>query len=239
MIGTAINAAAVAAGGFIGLSVSRDMSPRHQFFLKTLLGVLALYTGFRMVWMSVGGSLGRVILQVLIALIALAFGSALGRVLGIQRQLSSLGRYANERFSKSRTTRRRDFSEGFVTCSILYCVGPLAIVGPLQEGLQNDPRILLLKAVMDGLASVAFARVFGGGAVLAALPLLAYQGSITLGARALRPWLEHPAVLDGFSSVAGLLVAITSLVILDIKKVPLGDYLPALALAPLLRLLLP
>lgn len=239
MIGTIVNAGAIAAGGLLGLTVRKELSARKQTWLKTAMGVIALYLGFRMVWLSVGGSLGSVLLQGIVALVALLLGAWIGRVLGIQKQLSQLARYAGDQFTKARGARRPDFSAGLVACSILYSVTPLAFVGPLQEALRADPRVLLLKAAMDGLASVAFARVFGAGAVLAALPVLAFQGTLTLTARAVLPWLQQASLLHGFGCVAGLLVAATSLVILDVKKVPLGNYLPALILGPLLRLLLP
>lgn len=239
MIGSWANFGAIVLGGILGLSRRRDLSPRQQYFLKTVLGVLALYTGFRMVWMSVGGSPGRVLLQVGAALAALVVGNLIGSALGFQRQVNELGRYARERFAAVRGGGRKDFSEGFVTCTILFGVGPLSIVGALQEGLQHDPRILLLKAAMDGLASVALARVLGVGAIAAALPVLAYQGTLTLLARLLRPTVEYPGVLDGLGAAGGFLVAATSLIILDVRKVRLADWLPALVIAPCLRLFLP
>ncbi len=233
-LGTLVNVAAIVAGGAVGLGIRKELSPRHQLFLKTLLGVLAIYTGFRMVWNSVGGSAWRVLLQLGVALVALVLGNLVGKALGLQRQSNKLGQYARDRFNQARTRGRHDAGDGFVTCAILFCVGPMGVLGALQEGLQNDPRILLIKAVMDGLAALAFVRVFGPGVMLSALPVLAFQGTITLGARTLRPMLDHPATWDGVSAVGGLLVVSTSLIILDVKKVPLADYLPALLVGPLL-----
>jgi uncharacterized membrane protein YqgA involved in biofilm formation len=208
-------------------------------FFKTLLGVLALYSGFRLTWLSIGGSLGRTLLQVGVALLALVLGNLIGRSLGIQRQVNELGRYARERMQRVKSVGRSDFSEGFVTCTILYCVGPLAILGALQDGLQRDPRTLFIKAAMDGLATLAFVRIFGAGSILSALPVLAYQGSITLLAQWVRPLMESPAMIDGIGATGGLMVAMTSLLILDVHKVRLADYLPALLLAPVLRLFVP
>lgn len=230
--------AGIVLGAAAGLGIRKDLSPRHQFFLKTVLGVLAIYTGFRMVWGSIGGTGWRVLGQVGLALLSLVIGNLIGKALGLQKQSNKLGKYARDRFAQARTRGRSEPGDGFVTCAILFCVGPLAVLGALQEGLQNDPRILLIKAVMDGLAAFAFVRVFGAGVLLSALPVLAYQGTITLGARVLRPMLEQPAVWDGVSAVGGLLVATTSLVILDVRKVPLADYLPSLLVGPLLWRLL-
>lgn len=225
-------------GAAVGWGIKKDLSPRHQFFLKTVLGVLAIYTGFRMVWTSIGGTGWRVLGQVGLALVSMVIGNIIGKALGLQKQSNKLGKYARDRFAQARSKGRPDPGDGFVTCAILFCVGPLAVLGALQEGLQNDPKILLIKAVMDGLAAFAFVRVFGPGVMLSALPVLAYQGTITLGARTLRPMLENPAMWDGVSAVGGLLVASTSLVILDVRKVPLADYLPSLLVGPVLWRLL-
>ncbi len=234
MVGTLVNVAGIIVGAAVGLGIRKDLSPRHQLFLKTVLGVLAIYTGFRMVWNSLGGTVWRVLAQLGLAMVALVIGNLIGKALGLQKQSNKLGKYARDRFAQARSKGRPDPGDGFVTCSILFCVGPLAVLGALQEGLQNDPKILLIKAVMDALAAFAFVRVFGPGVMLSALPVLAYQGTITLGARTLRPMLEHPAMWDGVSAVGGLLVASTSLVILDVRKVPLADYLPSLLVGPVL-----
>lgn len=239
MVGTLVNAGAIVAGGLIGLSVKRDLAPRHQLLLKTLLGVLSLYAGFRMVWTSIGGTFGRVALQLLAALVALVLGNLLGRALGLQRRVNELGRYARERFTAAKSGKGPEAGDGFVTCTILFCVGPLAILGALQDGLQHDPRTLLIKAALDGLSAVAFVKVFGPGVIFSALPVLAYQGTLTLLAQVLRPMVENPAMLDGLGATGGFLVASTALLILDVHKVRLADWLPALVLGPLLRVFFP
>lgn len=237
LLGTVANAGAILLGGLLGLAMKRDLAPRHQVFLKTLLGALTALVGFRMVWAGVGGSFGRVTLQIVVALLALLVGNLLGAVLRLQRGVNRLGRYARERFEEAQRSPPPRAGDGFIACTLLFCLGPLAIVGALQEGLRDDPGALLIKAAVDGLSAFGLARVFGPGALAAALPLLAYQGIIALAGRLLRPELAGtPAMLDGFGVVAGLLVTITSLVILDVRKVRLADYLPALIAAPFLRL---
>lgn len=234
VVGTLINAGAIVVGGALGLVLSREPAQRHQVWLKTLLGVLSLFVGFRMVWSNLNGSLGRVTLHLVVALVALVLGNLLGKGLRLQRGANRLGRYAGDRFRRAQTSGRREFSEGFVTCTILFCVGPLAILGSLQDGLQGDPRTLALKGAMDGLATFAFVRVFGAGAMLSALPVLAYQGTLTLLAGLMRPVVDSPAVLEALGVSGGLLVAMTALTIFEIRKVPLADYLPGLVLAPLI-----
>ncbi|MBX3746363.1 MAG: DUF554 family protein [Verrucomicrobiae bacterium] len=239
MVGTWINAGAILLGGCVGLTVRRDPSPRAQWLLKALIAAAALWTGLHLVWSGIGGSPGRVLAQLALALLALVLAGALGRALGFQRQLNALGRYARERFAKVRSSRRPDFSEGLVVTTILCCATPLALVGALLDGLPGDPRALVIKAAIDGLAALALARILGVGTLVAALPLIAFQGSITLGAASLKPWMHHPGLMPGLLAVAGLLVTMTVLVVLDVRKVPLADYLPALLLGPVLRLWLP
>jgi uncharacterized membrane protein YqgA involved in biofilm formation len=239
VIGTFVNAGAIVAGGVVGALSPRELPARQQVFLKTLLGLLALLLGLHMAWNSIHGSLGRILGHAALAMVALGVGNVIGKSIGIQRRLNRFGRYAKERFRKVRARGRPNANEGFVTGTILFCAGPLSILGALQDGLLNDPRTLVLKAAMDGLAAIAFVKVFGAGVIFAALPVLAYQGTLTLLARYVHPMVNHAAVFDGLNAVGGLLVAMTSLLILDVRKIALADYLPALVLGPLLRMLLP
>jgi uncharacterized membrane protein YqgA involved in biofilm formation len=234
VFGTWANVAMIIAGGVAGLSLRRDLSPRRQMLLKYALGAAAIYLGFHMVWTSIGGRLPRVLLQLGIGLFALILGNLVGKAAGLQREVNRLGRHARERFVEAQKKRRADLADGLVACSILFCMGPLAIPGALQEGLQGDPRPLLLKAAMDGLGAIALARVLGVGALLAAGPVLIYQGSLTWIAQIIRPRMAHPDMIDGFTLVAGLMVAMSALIIFDVRKVPLADYLPALVFAPAL-----
>jgi len=110
----------------------------------------------------------------------------------------------------------------------------MAIIGALEDGLNGKVQTLAIKSVMDGLAAMAFVKSFGVGPIFAAIPVLAYQGTITLGAEALKPILGNPMLLDSISATGGLLILCISVVILDIQKVPLADYLPSLAVAPVL-----
>lgn len=235
VIGTAVNAGAIVLGGTAGLLWGREPSARWQGWLRSLMGVGALWLGFRAAWLGVHGSVGRVGLQVGAALLSLMLGNLVGKACGLQRQVNRLGRYAGDHYRQAQAGGRTTFGDGLVTSAILFCVGPLAVLGSLQDGLLGDPRTLILKGAMDGLATLAFVRVLGGGSLVAALPVLAYQGTLTLLARSLAMATSQPAVLDGIGVVAGLLVAMSALIIFEVRKVPLWDYLPALALAPLVR----
>jgi uncharacterized membrane protein YqgA involved in biofilm formation len=232
--GTIINAAAILAGGVAGLTLARHLTPQRQVFLKVLLAGVTVYVGLTTTWQAVGGSFSQVARQLGIVLLALVLGNVAGAVLRLQKGLNRLGAYAQERFQRSDRNAPSRFSEGFITCTLLFCVGPLAILGSIQDGLSGNYRTLALKGVMDGLATMGFVAAFGPGVMLAALPVVAYQGTITLLAGAVEPWLAERALVDSINATGGLLVCTIAPVILDLKRVPLANYLPSLVIAPLL-----
>jgi len=157
--------------------------------------------------------------------------------LHLQKGLNRLGQYARERFTKAGAEKAQRWSEGFITCTILFCVGPMAILGAFQDGLDGHWQTLGVKAIMDGLATMAFVGTFGWGAILAVIPVVAYQGTISLAAKSLAPFFLEPAnapLLNSLNATGGLLVFCIALIILELKKVELADYLPSLIWAPLI-----
>jgi uncharacterized membrane protein YqgA involved in biofilm formation len=234
VIGTIINVCAIAVGGTVGLLVSKGISPKVEYRLKLILGIVTLYVGMKTTWSAINGPFGSVVKQIVIVMAALVVGNIIGKVLRLQKGLNRLGEYAKDLFSKHNPENPKRFGEGFVTCTILFCVGPMAIMGSLEDGLTGNVQTLAVKSVMDGLATLAFVKTFGIGPIFAAIPVLAYQGTITLGAEALKPLLVDHLLLDSISATGGLLILCISVVILDIQKVPLADYLPSLIVAPVL-----
>lgn len=239
-VGTILNAIGIIVGGMLGLLLSRQMTPATQIALKGMLGILVIYVGLSTTWASLGGGIGSVIKQLFIVILALTFGRITGRLLHIQKGLNRLGRYAKERFTKAATDQSGQstrWSEGFVTCTILYCVGPMAILGSIQDGLDGRWQTLGVKALIDGLATMAFVGTFGWGAIAAVVPVVAYQGTITFAAKTLAPFFHDPAnaaLLNSINATGGLLVFCIAMVILELKKFELADYLPSLAWAPLI-----
>lgn len=240
-VGTILNAIGIIAGGIVGVSLRRQLTAPTQVALKGILGILVIYVGLKTTWTSLGGGFLPVVKQVTIVILALTFGRLTGRLLHLQGGLNHLGRYAKDRFTRavSGTASSGDsrWSEGFVTCTILYCVGPMAILGSIQDGLDGRWQTLGAKALMDGLATMAFVGTFGWGAIAAVIPVVAYQGSITFAARLLAPFFLDPAnapLLNAMNATGGLLVFTIALVILELKKIDLSDYLPSLAWAPLI-----
>jgi uncharacterized membrane protein YqgA involved in biofilm formation len=185
--------------------------------------------------MSLNGSLLQILKQLLVVVIALMLGKMTGRFLRLQKWSNRLGRDARERITAIKPTDPRRMGDGFNICAALFCAAPLAILGPIQDGLSGYYYPLTIKAVIDGLATMGFVLLFGWGVMLAALPVLAFQGTITLlFSQILKPFLETHNLVDSLNATGGLLVFCVALVILELKKVELADYLPSLAFAPLL-----
>jgi uncharacterized membrane protein YqgA involved in biofilm formation len=167
-------------------------------------------------------------------MLAISFGNLFGTWLKLQERLDKIGQAAKERFAKFNNEESASFSDGFVTCTILFTVGPMSLLGAVEDGLGKVPTILIVKSLMDGIATLCFAPRFGAGVLLSIVPLLAYQGTITLLAANLSFITDEPALLASFNLVGGLLVLTIMLVILEVQKVPLANYLPALVIGPAL-----
>jgi uncharacterized membrane protein YqgA involved in biofilm formation len=234
MLGTILNVGAILLGGVIGLTAARQLSPRIEYRIKLILGIATIWIGMKTTWQSINGGFGQVMKEIVIVLAALIIGNAIGKIIGLQKRLNKLGEYAKQKFQGEATENARSFGEGFVTCTILFCVGPMAILGSVEDGLTGRFQTLGIKSAMDGLATMAFVKPFGIGPIFAAIPVLAYQGTITLAARSAQTYLQNQSLLDSINAAGGLLILCISVVLLDIQKVPLADYLPALAIAPLL-----
>ena len=236
MIGTLINTGAVLVGSGCGLAFSKTLRPHIEVYLRRALGALVIYVGFSTTARSLGKTgFSNIPKEVGIVLLALILGNAIGMLLRLQEGMNKIGQYAKQMLAKADEPGGNRFSEGFVTATLLFCVGPMAILGAIEDGINGTYRTLALKSVMDGLASLAFAKTFGPGVMLSAVSVLVYQGTITLAARSLSPFLlQHPELANSINAAGGLLVVCIAVVILEIRKVPLANYLPALVVAPLL-----
>ena len=232
MIGTLINAACIVIGGIVGKLAANAVGPAAQQRIRLLLAVATIYVASEMIWTGLNGGFLRGLGQLGIAFLSLILGNATGMVLRLQRGLNRLGEFAKQAMAGADQSDNR-FNEGFITCTILFCVGPMAILGAIEDGLGGNFKILAVKGCMDGLATVGFTAMFGVGCALAVVPVVAYQGTITLCAGALKPLLDA-AMLDSIRVTGGLLVFTIVVVILNLRKVPLANYLPALVFAPLL-----
>ena len=234
MTGTILNAAAILLGGVAGLTSSRQLTLTHQTALKILMGAFTVYVGLSMTWQGLSGSFSQFLKKLVVLLLALMLGNLTGKLIRVQKSLNRLGQFAKQKIADAKPNSPHRFNDGFVTCSLLFCVAPIAFLGPLADGLTGNFKILAVKALMDGLATMAFVGMFGWGAILSIIPVIACQGTITLLARLLQPYLAQHELLDSFNATGGMLVFCIALIILELKKIELADYLPSLAFAPLL-----
>lgn len=227
-IGTALNAAAILLGGALGLAKIRSIPASTQQWLKIVLAAMTVWVGVSLMWRHLHGPFLHFLKEFGILMLSLMLGRVLGQWLRLQKGVSRLAQFAKGRLA----AQPHQPSDGFLACAALFCVGPLALVGALQDGLQGDYRILALKAALDGLAALGFVASLGAGVLLSALPVLAYQGTVTLLVRWAEPALSAAGLVEPVGAVAGFLVFATALVILDLKRVALADYVPSLILAP-------
>jgi uncharacterized protein len=233
MSGTFLNTAAILLCGAVALT-NRQLSPKVQTAIKGLLGVFTVFVALKLTVTSMGGSFVNIVKQFVIVLISLVVGNLIGRSLRLQEGSNRLGQYAKDQIEKASTGQPRKFTHGFITTSLLFCLTPLALLGALHDGLGGNWQTLAIKAVMDGLATMAFVSVFGTGVVWSALPVLAFQGTLSLGARYLAAALPNPLLADSINATGGMLLFSVALVIFEFRKVRLADMLPSLIVAPLI-----
>ncbi len=237
MIGAAINVAGIVLGGVLGLTVKKSIPAKRQSGLQAVLGVFILWFGLKLTWNSLNGSFRQVLKQLAIVLLAMTLGKLLGKLLHLQKESNRVGQFATRKMEHGGSKK---FSDGFLVATGLFCIGPLTPFASVQEGLAGFAPIFIVKAIMDGLAAMAFARMFGWGVLVSALPVFALQATIIRTVRLLEPTLHQQALplIDSIYATDGLLIFCVSLIILQLKKIEVADYLPSLALAPLLTWLL-
>ena len=239
MIGVTINAIGIVVGAIAGLTRKAPLTAANESFFKVAMGAATVFLGLQLTWQNLNGSFGSVMKQLGIVLLSMTLGKLTGRLLHLQKLSNKIGKYATSRMALANPGDQR-LSEGLVVCALLACANPLAILAATQEGLSGMgfAPIFVVKAVMDGLAGMAFVSLFGWGVMLAVIPVVAFQGTIFLLARSLEPMLKSHGLVDPILATCGLLIFCVSLIILNIKKVELTDYLPSLAIAPLITWLL-
>jgi uncharacterized protein len=236
--GTALNVATVLAGSGIGVLLGHRLPQRTRSVVTDGLGLVTLLVAALSATSVADPALSRAVgssAPVLIVLGAVLIGGIIGSLLRIEQRLEGIGDALRRRlpFHSDEGSGHERFVEGFVTASLVFCVGPLTILGSLDDGLGRGIDKLALKSTLDGFASIAFAASLGWGVAASALAVLVVQGSLTALAAALGGLLSDPQVL-AVTATGGLLLVGVALRLLQIKQVPVGDLLPALLVAPLL-----
>jgi uncharacterized membrane protein YqgA involved in biofilm formation len=224
MTGTIINVAAIVVGSLIGIFFGARLSDKLKSTIIAGMGLFLVAMGIQM-FLKTENSL--------IVLGAILIGTLLGEWWRIEDGLHKLGEFLERKFSREQDDSNR-FVRGFMTASLLFCVGPVAILGSIQDGLTGNYNLLAVKSVLDGFASIAFASTLGIGVAFSSLIILVYQGGISLMATQLDA-LITTNMMNELTATGGILlvgVGISSL--LEIKKIHVGNMLPALLVAPLI-----
>ncbi len=220
MKGTLVNAAAVLGGAIIGLALKQRISQRYQ---HTLMQGLALAVGL------IGLQMALKTQNILIVILSVVLGGLLGEFLNIDKWLSNFGDWLTLKAGN----KHGSVGEGFITGSLVFCVGAMAIVGSIQEGLTGDASTLYAKSMLDAVASAVFASGLGIGVALSSISILLYQGSITLLANSLSGMIADKMIIE-MSAVGGLLIIGISLLMLEIKTIRVANLLPAIPIAAIL-----
>jgi hypothetical protein len=224
MLGLLVNTSAVVVGGFAGMLVNRGIPKRFTGAIMTALGLCTMYIGIS------GALRGE---NLIVLAISLVLGVAAGTALKLDDRLNSLGKRLEKRFSPSgANSDKPSFSQGFVSGSLLFCVGAMAIVGSINSGLIGDHSIIYAKSTLDLVASIMLAATLGKGVIFSAASVFIYQGAIVLLAQLLRPVLDDPAMIAEMTGVGSLIIVALGLNLIGIAKIKVADFLPAILLAP-------
>lgn len=231
MTGTLINVATILIGGTLGLIFGARVPERLKATVISGMGLFTFAIGLQM-FLKTGNSL--------IVLGALLIGALLGEWWRIEDRLQSLGQILEARFAKDPSTSAggevasNKFVRGFLTASLLFCVGPIAILGSIQDGLTGNYNLLAVKSVLDGFASLAFASTLGVGVMFSSLMILVYQGGISLLAAQLNAIVTQSMMNEMTAAGGVILMGLALSSLLEIKKIRAGNFLPALVIAPLI-----
>ena len=221
-LGTLINTATVLVGGSVGLIIGDRIPERIRTIVVQVIGLVTLGLG-----------LGDVLKthNMVFPLVGMVLGGIVGELLAIERRLEGLGEVIRRKFARNQEPGR--FVNGFVTATLLFCIGPLTILGAMQDATGETPQLYIIKGTLDGFMNVVFGAIYGVGAVFSALSIFVVQGSLTLGGSALDNLLNERMRIELFSA-GGFAVMAIGLNLLEIKKIRLGSLLPGLVITPVL-----
>lgn len=221
-LGTLINTATVLVGGSVGLIIGDRIPDRIRTIVVQVIGLVTLGLGLSDVLKTH---------NMVFPLVGMVLGGIVGELLAIERRLEGLGEVIRRRFARNQEPGK--FVNGFVTATLLFCIGPLTILGAMQDATGETPQLYIIKGTLDGFMNVIFGAIYGVGAVFSALSVFVVQGSLTLGGSALDNLLNDRMRIELFSA-GGFAVVAIGLNLLEIKKIRIGSLLPGLVITPLL-----
>jgi uncharacterized membrane protein YqgA involved in biofilm formation len=233
-IGAFINALGILLGAIIGLALPSAPSLRVQLFFRNGIGAFNFLFGARLIYLSISGTFLSCLKQFFLTALAVVLGFWVGKLLRFQKASNALGRKAGNVLVASQHSPPKNLADGFNACAILFCAAPLGIIGAVTDGLTGYFYLLAVKAVMDALAMVGFIKVFRWPSALSAIAVYIFLSVISMAVQLYAVPHLTPRELDSMNAAAGLLTCIITIVIFEIRKVELANYLPALAVAPLL-----
>lgn len=245
MTGTLLNVVAVLLGAAVGVGLGARLPARVRSTMTDVLGLFVVVLGIDGATTTFGPELreamGRA--SVLVVLGSLLVGGIIGEYIDLDGMITRFGAWLRARTTRDRETdiaasadgtldARQRFVQGFVVSSLVFCVGPLAVLGAIQDGLTGDYQLLAVKSLLDGFSAVAFASALGIGVAFAALPLIVLQGGIALSAGALESVVTEP-MLAAITALGGFLVIGIGLRLLEVRQIRVANLLPGLLIAPL------
>lgn len=225
MLGTIVNALAILLGGIVGLLFGHALQDKIKRTVIQGIGLSVLL---------IGGSMALQTKNPLVIIASLVLGGIMGEWIDIELRLQNLGQWLERKFTKK--SQGGGFTKAFVAASLIYCVGAMAIMGPLESGLRGNHNILYAKSMLDGVSAIVFASSMGIGVLASAVPVFIYQGAITLAAGILQGVLSPQAVTE-MGATGGLLIVGIGITILEIKEIKVGNLLPGIFMAVPITLL--
>lgn len=225
MTGTLINVGTVLLGSTIGLLIHSRLPERYTKIMFQVFGLFTIFLGIKMALETN---------NIMVMIFSLLIGTLLGEWWNLEKGMDRLAGFIKRKVK----SKNEKFSEGFVTAFLVFCMGSMTILGAIEEGLGDKPNLLLTKSLMDGFSSMALASALGIGVLFSVIPLLIYQGGLTLFAAYISDILS-PEVVAELSAVGGILLVGLGFILLDIKKIRVMNMLPSLVIVVFLAIWLP
>jgi len=217
MLGPIVNGIAVVICGLLGCFLVRGIPARVEDIFRKAIGLSVFYIGIK-------GAMDNQ--RVLLLILSMVFGAAIGELIDIDAAMNRLGDWVERKLGKG-SGEKRSFSKGFVTASILFCAGSMAIVGSMQSGLTGNHELLFTKSMLDGITSIVFGASMGIGVAFAGIPVFLYQAAIALASMALKDLLTADIIRE-MSAVGSLLIAAIGFNFLGVKEIKVANFIPAI-----------
>lgn len=213
MLGTIVNSVAIISGSILGILLRNGIKDEYKSTIMDGIGLSVLIIGI------MGGIKSE---NIILVIASIVIGGLIGEMIGIEKKLDNLGNTLQKSFAKGDS----NFTKGFVMASLVYCIGAMAIIGSLESGIQGNHETLFAKSILDGISAIIFSSTLGIGVAFSAIPVFLYQGTITLLSNSIKDILT-PEVINEMSAVGGILIMAIGINILEIKKIKIGNLLPA------------